>query len=148
MYNVIIEQICEFSPAVTRLTVYRRPQVRACFNRDVLAIHLSDRRENLSDPSSHIKESFPRSSGHSTSRIQSSVEEQVWSGEVGHHSFIFEHFTDTRGMIGWHQERLGGSGKDVESRGRMAWTQGMLGCVRECSGGRGISWELSEFHQR
>ena len=66
--DVVVGELCESSPAVTRLTVYRRPQVMrlfvasACFKRDVLVICVSDRYEILREHTRRTKESFTRSS--------------------------------------------------------------------------------------
>ena len=60
------------------------------FKRDVLRIQPSDCHETLSEPRIHAKESFPRGSGGSTSRIRRSPESKVW------HMMEFEEFGDQR----------------------------------------------------
>ena len=58
-----------------------------CFKRDVLAIHLSDLHKDLRKHTRHTKESSPRSSSHSTSRIWSMTGALLllvcWVGGVG-----------------------------------------------------------------
>ena len=49
------------------------------FKGDVLRTEPSDSHATLTQPSSDIKESFPRSSGHSTSWTRRSTGGQVWS---------------------------------------------------------------------
>ena len=60
------------------------------FKRDVLRIQPSDCHETLSEPRIHIKESFPRGSGDSTSRIRRSPGSKV------RHMMEFEEFYDQR----------------------------------------------------
>ena len=56
------------------------------FKRDVLRIEPSDCHKILSEPRTHTKESFPRASGDSTSRIRISPDAKVW------HMMEFEEF--------------------------------------------------------
>ena len=60
------------------------------FKHDVLRIQPSDFHETLSEPRIHTKESFPRGSGDSTSRIRRSPELKV------RHMMKFEEFGDQR----------------------------------------------------
>ena len=80
---------------------------RACFNRDVLAIHLSDRRKNLRDPSS--RKVIPKA--WDIPRHGSGAQLEDRSGRVVRVIMvpIFEHSADIQGRIGWYQVRLGGS---------------------------------------
>ena len=60
------------------------------FKRDVLRIQPSDCHETLSELRIHIKESFPRGSGDSTSRIRRSPDAKV------RHMMEFAEFGDPR----------------------------------------------------
>ena len=74
--------LCESFPAVTRLTVYRRPQVcvaRGCFKHEVLRIQQFVCNEVAREPARGIRQGSARSSGDPTSRILRSTGEQVSS---------------------------------------------------------------------
>ena len=60
------------------------------FKRDVLRIQTSNCHETLSEPRIHIKESFPRGSGDSTSRIRRSPGLKI------RHMMQFDEFDDQR----------------------------------------------------
>ena len=72
-----------------------------CFNRNVLRIQTSEFNEIAKEHSSGTKESFPRSSEHSTPWIRRSTE-----GQVGH-MMEFEEFHDWRtvGKAQWTSEK-------------------------------------------
>ena len=71
------------------------------FKRDVLRIQPSDCHKTLSEPRIYAKESFPRSSGDSTSRIRRSPDSKV------RHMMEFDEFDDQRpfGKAQWTSEK-------------------------------------------